>query len=119
VANSGAGSANRPEDRKPTTRASGADAAGLTLTPGSAKKVPKEKAAAPKKSRAKTPWPAQRAAQVEAVFAALSAASELVTAKDLAATFARGDAKAITEILSALVTLGRIQRGPTKGTFVS
>lgn len=58
-------------------------------------------------------------AQVEAVFTALPTARRPVTAKDLAATFARGDAKAVAEILSALVTLGRIHRGQQRGAFVS
>lgn len=105
----------RPEFQAPAQQ-------GITLKPADGKSKAKAKAKAPrqpapKKSRAKTPWPAQRAAQVEAVFAALTAVEKPVGAKDVAATFARADAKAIAEILSALVTLGRIQRGSTRGTY--
>lgn len=101
----------RPEFQAPTQQ-------GLTLGPARDKKAATPQPAAAKKSRAKTPWPAQRAAQVEAVFAALPPAGQPATAKELAAAFARADQKAIGEILSALVTLGRIQRGATRGTFV-
>jgi hypothetical protein len=92
---------------------------GLQLAPTRGKKPKPEKATAPKKSRAKTPWPEARPDQVEAVYAALKGAAKPSSAKELAATFARGDAKAIAEILSALVTLGRIRRGETRGSFVA
>lgn len=92
---------------------------GLQLAPTRGKKPKPEKATAPKKSRAKTPWPEARPDQVEAVYAALKGAAKPSSAKELAATFARGDAKAIAEILSALVTLDRIRRGETRGSFVA
>lgn len=72
-----------------------------------------------KRSRAKPRWPDDRAAQVETVFAALANVEKPVTAKELATTFARADAKAVAEILSALVTLGRIHRGDERGTFAA
>jgi hypothetical protein len=91
----------------------------LALTPATAASSARPKAPAPKKSRRKTPWPAERAAQVEAVVATLTAAARPLAARELAATFARGDARAVAEILSALVTLGRIHRGETRGTYVA
>jgi len=102
----------RPEFQAPTQQR-------LALASGREKNNAKAKPVAPKKSRAKTPWPQQRPAQVEAVFAALSTPGEPTTAKELANAFARGDPKAIAEILAALVTLGRIRRGDTRGTFVT
>ncbi len=90
----------------------------LSLT--SAKKPKKPKAeAAPKRSRIKTPWPKERPAQVEAVSAALASAGEPVTVADLADRFARAKKEAISEILAALVIIGRAQRGEKRGTFTT
>ncbi len=75
-------------------------------------------AAAPKKSRAKPAWPAERPAQVEAVSAALHAAADPVSAADLAATFSRAKKETVAEILAALVTLGRARRAEKRGTFI-
>ncbi len=107
----------RPEFQAPQQTALGLPSA--TSPSSGARKKPSAAAPKPKKSRAKTPWPAQRAAQVEAVQAALAAAGKPATAKDLAATFARADAKAVAEILSALVTLGRVRRGEARGTYLA
>jgi hypothetical protein len=78
---------------------------------------PKPAPATGAKSRAKPVWPKERPAQVEAVSAALNAAGSPLTAAELAAGFARADAKAVAEILAALVTLGRAHRGEKRGTF--
>jgi hypothetical protein len=98
----------RPEFQAPQQQA-------MALPASTSRHVPAKPAM--KRSRAKPRWPDDRAAQVEAVFAALTTVGQPATAKDLAANFARADAKAIAEILSALVTLGRIHRGETRGTF--
>jgi hypothetical protein len=72
---------------------------------------------AAKKTRAKPIWPQDRPAQVEAVAAALHAASAPVSAADLATFFARAKKETIAEILSALVVLGRANKGDKRGTF--
>ena len=90
----------------------------LTLAAKPAKAPEKSvPAAAPKKSRAKPAWPAERPAQVEAVSAALHAAADPVSSADLAATFSRAKKETVAEILAALVTLGRARRAEKRGTF--
>lgn len=90
----------------------------LSLT--SAKKPKKTKAeAAPKRSRVKTPWPKERPAQVEAVSAALNAFGREATAAELAMVFARAKKEAISEILAALVIIGRAHRGEKRGSFTT
>lgn len=71
------------------------------------------------RSRAKPIWPKERPAQVEAVAAALRAASGPTTAAELAATFARGKKETVAEILKALVVLGRAHPGDKRGTYAA
>ncbi len=88
----------------------------LSLT--AAKKTAQPKPAS-KRSRVKTPWPKERPAQVEAVAAALNAFGREATAADLATVFARAKKETISEILAALVIIGRAQRGEKRGTFTA
>ena len=100
----------RPEFQSPAQDA-------LPLAPAKKAAKPKPASATVSKSRAKSVWPKERPAQVEAVAAALTAFGREATAADLAAGFARTDAKAIAEILAALVIIGRAHRGEKRGTF--
>jgi hypothetical protein len=100
----------RPEFQAPAQEA-------LSLASGKKPTKPKPAPATGAKSRAKPGWPKERPAQVEAVSATLNAAGSPLTAAELAAGFARADAKAVAEILAALVTLGRAHRGEKRGTF--
>jgi hypothetical protein len=102
----------RPEFQAPADSALGLKASGV------ASKKPRGALAA-KKSRAKTPWPKERPAQVEVVAAALGAASGPVTVAELAVGFSRARKETIAEILAALVIIGRAQRGEKRGTFVT
>ncbi len=101
---------------RPEFQAPAQDSLSLTAVKKPAKP---ELVAAPKRSRAKTPWPAERPAQVEAVAAALHALGRDATAAELAATFARAKPETIAEILPALVIIGRAHRGQKRGTFTA
>ena len=91
-----------------------------SLSLASAKKSKKTKVeAAPKRSRVKTPWPKERPAQVEAVSAALNSFGREATAAELATGFARAKKEAISEILAALVIIGRAHCGEKRGTFTA
>ena len=70
-------------------------------------------------SARKSPWPAERPAQVEAVATALAAAVAPVSPTQLAATFARGKEAIIAEILSALVIIGRARRADKPDTYTT
>lgn len=102
---------------RPEFQAPAQDSLSLPAAPKPAKSGPA--AASPKRSRGKTPWPKERPAQVEAVSNALTALGRETTAAELAADFARAKQETISEILAALVIIGRAHKGEKRGTFVA
>ncbi len=102
---------------RPEFQAPAQDSLSLTAAKKPAKPQPAETAA--KRARIKTPWPKERPAQVEAVAAALNTFGREATAADLATGFARAKKETISEILAALVIIGRAHRGEKRGTFTA
>ena len=84
----------------------------LNLKPSKATKPAKKTKGAPatRKSKTKTPWPKALAERVQAVEAALHAATAPVTPAELAAQFSRAKPDDVLEILQTLDTLGRARK---------
>ena len=79
--------------------------------------LPKKNDEITENKHVKFPWPKERTDQVRLVEQALKTARRSLTAEELTTHFSRPSKKAIKEILSALLTLGRIHEGTEPGTF--